>query len=201
MIHRHRQHSHKNPRERFVFATNPGRFQSMPPLLLWDKLHQSWTDDTGCKISGVIYFLTTAVNFSQRIKAVIKEKKAHSGSPCNVCVLRVKKTAEVGRQWQRGAQGQPVDYVAFFLLVRVTWFGSLLATGANLCGQRAGIDKTWSPLGSLSVAPLATRRYKLLNTFPSCTVPRVRQEICTGDLASNGAVPQRFWTHARLRYG
>lgn len=105
-----------------------------------------------------------------------------------------------GRRWQRGAQGQPVDYVAFFLLVRVTWFGSLLATGANLCGQRAGIDKTWSPLRSLSVAPLATRRYKLLNTFPSCTVPRVRQEICTGDLASNGAMPQRFWTHARLRY-
>lgn len=57
-----------------------------------------------------------------------------------------------GRRWQRGAQDQPVDYVAFFLLVRVTWFGSLLATGANLCGQRAGIDKTWSPFPVCSSA-------------------------------------------------
>lgn len=37
-----------------------------------------------------------------------------------------------------------------------------------------------------SVAPPTTHCYKLLNTFPSCAVPSARQEICLGDLASNG---------------
>lgn len=32
----------------------------------------------------------------------------------------------------------------------------------------------------------ATHSYKLLNTFPSCSVPSARQEIRFGDLASNG---------------
>lgn len=138
------------------------------------------------------------MNFSQRIKAVVKEKKAHSSSPCNVCVLRVKKTAG-------GGDGDREE------LKTNRW---IMLHSFCLCAS-LGSAASWPPeqisavsapalikhdLRSLSVAPLATRRYKLLNTFPSCTVPRVRQEICTGDLASNGAVPQRFWTHARLRY-
>lgn len=47
-------------------------------------------------------------------------------------------------------------------------------------------DKTWSQLGFLPEAPPQQKTYKLLNTFPSCSLPNARQEIRPEELASSG---------------
>lgn len=52
--------------------------------------------------------------------------------------------------------------------------------------QHTGIDKTWSLLSLPACSCTTTHCYKLPNTSQSCAVPSARQEICLGDLASNG---------------
>lgn len=53
------------------------------------------------------------------------------------------------RLWQRWIPGKAAAYVTASSACACHLVSSLLAAKANLCGQRAGIDKTWS----LSVAP------------------------------------------------
>lgn len=63
---------------------------------------------------------------------------------------------------------------------------SLFAAKPDLCGQRTGVDKTWSQPWFPAWGSTTTKHYKLLNTFPSFSLPNTRQEIRPEDLASSG---------------
>lgn len=58
-----------------------------------------------------------------------------------------------GRGHREDEPGYPVAYGGFLSACACHLVRSLLAAKANLCGQRGGIDKTWSLLSSLPVAP------------------------------------------------